>query len=355
MLRHLILLLFTFGLILGGVGCTSGDKEGDSGDAEAEMADIGEEGDEDSEGEGAEGDDPFAEGGDEEDPFDSDFEEGDEGGEETADLGEDDLAPAEEGGDDFGDDFGEGDDLALDEGGDDPFAEGGDINEEMGDAGAGDDLAAADDGTSDAPADDFTEPMESSGGDDFSDTMAGGDSGDLMDDPSDSMDEPERTWVPVKKIADTPFNKNGVLINAVYLARDGDTLENISQKIYGSDRTEDLLNANPSYRNSTLDVGEKVYYNSPTRPNDDAMLKTYYEDMGLAPETYIAQEGDNIRKVSMDLLGNEASWKEVWATNPSVESKGDLDSGTQLQYWGSADVAGAPPVAANDTPPRAAS
>ena len=365
MLKHLILMFISLSFVVSTMGCSSSEPEEESSDADVEMADA-------IDGAEAEGD------GGEEDPFASDF-----GGDEeiSGDLGSDDLAPAEggdggedpfaEGGDDFadaggddfggddlggGDDFADGDDFGLDEGGDD-FADAGDVpmEEAFGgdDTATTDELAANDEGGGDA----FAEPVEEPGGMDepmeepaMDDSMAMGDDAEVMDDSF--QETPEQTWVPIKKIADQPFNKNGILINAVYIARPGDSMESISQKIYGSDRSEELYTANPSFRTSSLDTGEKVYYNSPNRPTDDTMLKTFYEDVGLAPETYIAQDGDNIRSVSMQLLGDQHSWKEVWATNPEVESKGDLAGGTQLRYWASGDVASSPPpMASNDPPP----
>ena len=166
--------------------------------------------------------------------------------------------------------------------------------------------------------------------------------------PADNteMEAPvQRTWVPVKKIASTPFRKNGILVNAIYLARPGDTLASVSNKIYGADRTNELLNVNTTLGRG-LKVGDKVYYNSPQRPTDDSQLMVYYQEMNLSPELYVSQSGDNIRKISMELLGDEGSWKEVWAINPSVESKGEIPSGTELRYWSDASlskIASSPP------------
>lgn len=145
-------------------------------------------------------------------------------------------------------------------------------------------------------------------------------------------------YVPVKKIAAAPYTKNGVLVNAVYLARPGDDLASISQKIWGTDNTSAILNVNPNLANS-VKVGDKVYYNSPKRPQDSSTLLTYYEDNGIPAQTYTSQPGDNIRVVSKNLLGDAASWKEVWATNFEVESKAEIAGGIQLRYWPDGAVA----------------
>ncbi len=151
----------------------------------------------------------------------------------------------------------------------------------------------------------------------------------------------ERTWIPVKKIKDIPFTKNGILANTVYLARPGEDLATISQKIYGEDRSGELAKVNPNLAGG-VKVGDKVYYNSPSRPTDSEKMLTYFEDKGVAAQTYVAKAGDNIRVVSKQLLGDENSWKEVWASNFGVESKDVIPEGTELRYWTSDEGATAP-------------
>ncbi|MCB0384336.1 MAG: hypothetical protein KDD43_03010, partial [Bdellovibrionales bacterium] len=162
------------------------------------------------------------------------------------------------------------------------------------------------------------------------------------DDDMGGLDEPKK-WVPVKKIASTPYKKNGVLVNAVYLARPDDTVATISQKIYGADKSEELYKVNTTLRSRGVKVGDKVYYNSPRRPADENQLLTFYEDSGMSADVYTAKDGENIRVISKKILGNENSWKEVWATNADVESKGELAEGTQLRYWAAGAAAPAPP------------
>ena len=49
----------------------------------------------------------------------------------------------------------------------------------------------------------------------------------------------------LNKIIKTAYNKEGVLVNAVYIARANETLNNISQNIYAQDKTAELLRINP--------------------------------------------------------------------------------------------------------------
>ena len=167
--------------------------------------------------------------------------------------------------------------------------------------------------------------------------------------PVDTGDYYEKTPLPtvgitklisVKKIKSSPFRRSGFLVNAVYLARPGDTIESVSQKIYGQDRSGDLYSINPHFRSRPLKTGAKVYYPSPQRPNDSSQLLVYYEDIGLPPSYHSLEKGQNIRTAARNLLGNSDSWKEIWATNPEIQSKGAAEATVQLRYW---DGSGTPP------------
>jgi hypothetical protein len=137
------------------------------------------------------------------------------------------------------------------------------------------------------------------------------------------------------------------LLNAVYIARPGDSYKAISKMIYGSeDRWKDIKKANPSV--SKPKPGNKIYYNSPIRPDDRTKVATYYEDLGMVPDVYVAKDGENIRQVSKNLLGYDNAWQEIWSTN-SVESKGKMPAGTELRYWKAAPAV--TDVAQNDVAP----
>ena len=153
--------------------------------------------------------------------------------------------------------------------------------------------------------------------------------------------------IPVKKIKTYPYNRAGMLVNAVYIARSGDDLHSISQRIYGEDRTSDLLAINPNLQRG-VDVGDKVYYSSPSRPTDAQNLFYYYEDIGASPQQYTVGRGENIRDIAQQLFGERESWKELWAINFEVESKWGLNQGTVLRYWDGSAVAAAPPPPVNE-------
>ena len=155
--------------------------------------------------------------------------------------------------------------------------------------------------------------------------------------------------LPYEKIKTEPFEKKGTLMNRVYLAREKDTAKGISEKIYGSaDRAKDLKAWNPSLKNHAPRVGDKIYYNSPKEPQDNTKMLVFYEEMGVAAQTYMTQPGDDIRKVAKKLLGHKDSWKEIYATNAALENKmGKAPEGMELRYWPAMNEAQPPPMAGN--------
>lgn len=157
------------------------------------------------------------------------------------------------------------------------------------------------------------------------------------------------SFAPLQKIKDAPFSKAGANLNRVYIARPGDTAKSVSKKIYGSNRSKDLVSWNPILKRG-MKAGDKIYYSSPSQPDDSRML-TYFEETNRPPSTYVSQEGDNLRKVSKKLLGYGDAWKEVWATNLQVESKGDIPAGTELKYWPDDGGSSAPSIPIASAPP----
>ena len=157
--------------------------------------------------------------------------------------------------------------------------------------------------------------------------------------------EVPKVYAPVVKIKDAPFQQGGVLLNRVYLGRPGDTYASVSTKIYGNkSKSKELRKWNPQ-NSASLKTGNKVYYNSAKDPADSSRMMTYYEEAGIPPVVYTTQAaGESIRTLSKQWLGSGDSWREVWATNPQVESKGTLPAGTELRYWPKDVAAGAPVV-----------
>lgn len=155
-------------------------------------------------------------------------------------------------------------------------------------------------------------------------------------------------WVPLKKMKTAAFMSGKANLNRVYLARHGDTKQGVAEKLYGDkSRAKDLSRWN-GFLARGVKTGDKIYYTSPTNPTDTNML-TYYEDVGVPAQNYVTRDGDNLRTVAKNLLGDKESWKEVWSTNADVDSKGDVAAGLNIRYWpeGAQPTA---PVMANNQP-----
>ncbi len=149
---------------------------------------------------------------------------------------------------------------------------------------------------------------------------------------------------PLQKVPTTPWRHAGVLYNSVYFAKPGESLSSISKEIYGdASRVSELKKGNGVFASRGVLPGDKVYYNSPTRPTDDSRFMSFYEERGATPQTYISQSGDTLKGVSKKLLGYSAGWKELWASN-NIDSKGELASGTEIRYYTSTAGLGMEPA-----------
>lgn len=158
----------------------------------------------------------------------------------------------------------------------------------------------------------------------------------------------------LKKVSDaTPYAFGDGFVNTIYIARPKEKLKDISMTIYGSDKTKELKKINSFLKARAPRAGDKIAYVSPNRPTDSAKTITYYEDTGMIPETYVAQKGDNLRKVAKKLLGYDNAWKEVWSTN-AIESKTKLAEGETFKYWKSPASITPPTMATNEKTPESA-
>ena len=151
----------------------------------------------------------------------------------------------------------------------------------------------------------------------------------------------------LQKIAETiPYAHGEGFVNTVYIARPKERLADISQTVFGMDKSKELKQINPYLKSRGARPGDKIYYVSPNRPTDSSKMVSYYEDNGMTASTYVAKKGDRLTKVSKDLLGYSNAWKEVWTTN-SIQSKTKLAEGDVIQYWKPAQTSVATQVAAN--------
>ncbi len=133
-------------------------------------------------------------------------------------------------------------------------------------------------------------------------------------------------------IKSKPFKKGGQLLNTVYLAREGDTIDSVSDKLFGENKVKQMKKANPALK-ANLNAGDKVYFNSPNRADDAEKMMTVYEDQGLPATTYTSKDGDTLKSLAMEWYGSEGSFKEIYAINKNLSSTTELPAGTDLQYW----------------------
>jgi|GEM_PF-1360635 len=206
--------------------------------------------------------------------------------------------------------------------------------------------STGDDGSSDLYAEDISVDVDYS---ESTDDYADGSNDYTLAADLDGPVQEKKTWIPVKKMKTVPYDRSGVLVNAIYFVRDGDTLSSIGDKIYGSGNAVDFTIVNPHLQPGNLRVAQKVYYNSPRRPQDRARLMTFYDDTRVPAMTYSAQSGENIREISEKLLGHPRSWIEVWAANLEIQSKWDLESPYQIKYWKGNNINSAPTPVAQET------
>lgn len=353
--KRLLISLLTIGMALNISGCSSGGSSDD---------------------ESGGGDETFAE------ESSGDFEDGEEGGEEASDVADgENGSDLEEGGEfteegaEEGADVAEGDDVGEELGDEELDGELADSSEESGDGlveEGGGDVAASDDdelslddeeglpedvagGSGNEPSVDAMAPIEEPSTPPTDAPVFADNVETPVDAPVDApidapMEEPApaKVWLPLLKVKSAAFEAGGTNLNRVYVGRPGDTVKGVAEKLYGdSGRSSDLRNWN-KFLSRGVKTGDKIYYSSPTNPTDTNML-TYYEDVSIPAQNYVSRDGDNIREVSKTLLGNNDSWKEIWATNPDVESKGDIPGGLNLRYWPEDSVPA--PVLANTLPP----
>jgi len=129
----------------------------------------------------------------------------------------------------------------------------------------------------------------------------------------------------------SPFKVDGKVMNAVYVFRPKDSFLKISKNIFGDEKhVSDLKKWNSDVKNPQ--PGDKIYYNSPSRPDDESRMLTFYEDTGVVPDVYITKDGDSLKTVSKQLLGYKNAWKEVYATN-NLSTQESLPAGTEIRYW----------------------
>lgn len=131
-------------------------------------------------------------------------------------------------------------------------------------------------------------------------------------------------------VKQTPFESEGFWLNAYYFVREkGETWAGLSEKLYGrSDRTELLRKWNNSQR---LRVGDLVYYNSPSRPDDSGQMKVFAEDFGAKLEEHVVTKDESLSKIGHMSYGDFRTWKEIAALNPNIANPDVIEVGQKIR------------------------
>jgi hypothetical protein len=131
-------------------------------------------------------------------------------------------------------------------------------------------------------------------------------------------------------ISQAPFQQEGFWMNAYYFVRSpNETWDSLSQLFYGRpDRADLLKNWN---KKAKLHVGQVVYYNSPSRPDDSTGLRIFAEDFGAPLEQVIVKAGDSMSLIGQRRFGHVKTWKEIAILNPEVPNPDVIAAGQVLK------------------------
>lgn len=139
--------------------------------------------------------------------------------------------------------------------------------------------------------------------------------------------DPARDAIAIQTAA---FESEGFWMNAFYFVRTkGETWNQVSEKIYGRPDRADLLRK--WNHHVKLKVGQVVYYNSPTRPDDSSAMKVFAEDFGYQLEEIKVKKGDTLSKIGKARYGSIYSWKEISALNPELPNPDKIEVGQVIR------------------------
>ncbi|MBS1983003.1 MAG: LysM peptidoglycan-binding domain-containing protein [Bdellovibrionales bacterium] len=142
--------------------------------------------------------------------------------------------------------------------------------------------------------------------------------------------EAARKVRPRPHVVEAPFEKGGHWMNSYYFVRTNrESWKLLSEKLYGRpDRAAMLRKWNGGKR---LRIGQIIYYNSPTRPEDSSNLQVFAEDFGYKLEEVVVKKGDSLSRISQQLYGTRGGWKEIAALNPQLQNPDMVEVGDVLK------------------------
>ena len=114
-----------------------------------------------------------------------------------------------------------------------------------------------------------------------------------------------------------------------YIVERGDTLKNISTRIYGdSNRWRDIASISNLANPNRIFPGDVVYYNLDGSSRSFAQA---YEgqDRGLVT----VQQGDTLTSIAQRVYGASSSWKSIWRQNDTINNPDVLEAGTAVYFF----------------------
>lgn len=127
-----------------------------------------------------------------------------------------------------------------------------------------------------------------------------------------------------------PFDSGDYSMNSFYFVRsENENWQSISTLLYGRpDRAQVLQSWNSSV--SALKVGQVLYYNSASRPEDRKEMKPFALDFGAQLSSIVVKQGDTLSGLAKQNYGSFDSWKEISALNPQLANPNLIQVGQVL-------------------------
>ena len=122
-----------------------------------------------------------------------------------------------------------------------------------------------------------------------------------------------------------PENKNIIMY---YIVQDGDTLQRIAKKIYGSSaawktlaKINNLKNANQIY------AGDFIHFELTPE------TKSFADSYSNVPKSKImVKSGDSLAEIARSIYGTESEWRSLWKENPQIKNPDRLIQGQSLFF-----------------------
>lgn len=144
--------------------------------------------------------------------------------------------------------------------------------------------------------------------------------------PSDAPRRAGGGFAKAPTIPGKAFEKNGVLLNRFYFARQGDNAKKVSLLVYGdATKTKSLA----AWNKGGFSAGKLIFYNSPVNPNDQK-IQSFYQERNIPFESHTVGPKETLGSIAKSKLGATGSWKEIAVLN-GLEKFNSAQPGQKLE------------------------